>query len=113
MANGGYSVVEYRDARSRSPFRQWLARLRDSKGVEIIAARLDAVRSGNAERKLKPLGGGLRELRIHYGPGYRLYFGQEGRRLYLLLCGGDKSSQPRDIERARAYWQNHKRRQGK
>ena len=112
MADEGYSVVEYVDERGRNPFRQWLASLRDPQGVKSIDARLRRLKRGN-DGGLASIGGGLSELRIHQGPGYRLYFSQEGRRLYLLLCGGDKSSQSRDIEKARAYWQDHTRRQGK
>ncbi len=58
----------------------------------------------------EPIGEGLSELRIHYGPGYRVYYGKEEQNAYLLLCGGDKSTQSKDIRRAKAYWQDHKRR---
>lgn len=58
----------------------------------------------------KPIGEGLSELRIHHGPGYRVYYGKQGKRIYLLLCGGDKSTQMKDIKRAKAYWEDHKRR---
>ncbi|MYF56288.1 type II toxin-antitoxin system RelE/ParE family toxin, partial [Candidatus Poribacteria bacterium] len=54
------------------------------------------------------VGGGLFELRIHFGPGYRVYFSEVRDTLILLLCGGDKSSQQRDIERAKTYWQDYK-----
>ena len=59
---------------------------------------------------VEPVGEGLSELRIHYGPGYRIYFGKDGNQVYLLLCGGDKSTQSKDIKKAKAYWQDHKRR---
>ena len=58
----------------------------------------------------RPIGDGLSELRIHFGPGYRVYFGKEGKRIILLLCGGDKSSQAKDIKQAKKYWDDHKRR---
>jgi len=58
----------------------------------------------------EPIGDGLSELRIHYGPGYRVYYGKEGQQVYLLLCGGDKSSQKKDIKIAKAYLKDHKRR---
>ena len=59
---------------------------------------------------VEPIGDGLSELRLHYGPGYRVYYGKEGRHVYLLLCGGDKSTQSKDIKNAKAYWKDHKRR---
>lgn len=58
----------------------------------------------------EPVGDGVSELRIHYGPGYRVYYAKEGKTIYLLLCGGDKSTQSKDIKRAREYWLEHKRR---
>ena len=81
-------------------FSKWLAGLRDTKGTARILARLDSVRLGNLSDS-KSLGGGLHEMRIHAGPGYRLYFASRGEIVIILLCGGDKSSQQRDIARAR------------
>jgi putative addiction module killer protein len=77
-----------------------LAGLADKKAKARILARLDAVRLGTLG-DWKLIGGGLRELRIHTGPGYRIYFGQRQNVVILLLCGGSKSTQARDIERAR------------
>jgi putative addiction module killer protein len=57
---------------------------------------------------VEPVGDGLSELRIHYGPGYRVYYGKEGNKVYLLLCGGDKSTQSKDIKKAKEYWKDHK-----
>lgn len=62
-------------------------------------ARIDRLAAGNPG-DIKPVGGGISELRIDHGPGYRVYYRQDGQRLILLLCGGDKSTQQRDIERA-------------
>ena len=56
----------------------------------------------------KPIGEGVHELRVHYGPGYRIYFARQGRAVLVLLCAGDKRTQPRDIERAKRYWRAHK-----
>jgi putative addiction module killer protein len=58
----------------------------------------------------EPIGDGLSELRIHYGAGYRVYYGQDGKTIYLLLCGGDKSTKAKDIKKAKANWQDHQRR---
>ena len=81
-------------------FANWLSGLRDAKGKARIVARVESARLGNLGDS-KNLGGGIREMRIHIGPGYRLYFAQTGKIVLLLLCGGDKSTQKRDIERAR------------
>jgi putative addiction module killer protein len=81
-------------------FEKWLAGLEDRKAKARILARLDAVRLGNLGDS-KAIGGSLRELRVHVGPGYRLYFTQRQSVVILLLCGGSKSTQARDIERAK------------
>jgi putative addiction module killer protein len=82
-------------------FDRWLMGLRDRRAVARIAARLDRLASGNSG-DAEPVGEGVSELRIHYGPGYRVYFLQRGPVLIVLLCGGDKSSQERDITQAKA-----------
>ena len=81
-------------------FGKWLAGLRDAKGKARILARLESVRLGNLG-DCRGLGGGLHELRVFAGPGYRVYFAPRGKIVIVLLCGGDKSSQQRDITRAR------------
>lgn len=87
--------------RQTETFRSWLADLRDRRAVARIAARIDRLKLGNPG-DVKSVGGGVSELRIDYGPGYRLYFKRVGQEIVLLLCGGDKSTQDRDIERAKA-----------
>jgi len=82
-------------------FDKWLRRLRDLQAKERILERIRRLRDGNAG-DVKPVGKGVSEMRISYGPGYRLYFTQRGKALILLLCGGDKSSQKADIARAMA-----------
>lgn len=82
-------------------FDRWLMGLRDRRAVARIAARLDLLASGNSG-DAEPVGEGVSKLRIHYGPGYRVYFLQRGPVLIVLLCGGDKSSQERDITQAKA-----------
>jgi|TARA_R110000796_G_C14544578_1_gene433271 putative addiction module killer protein len=81
-------------------FDRWLSELRDRRAVSRIAARLDRLVSGNPG-DAQPVGDGVSELRINYGPGYRVYFIQRGPVLIILLCGGDKSSQDRDIKQAK------------
>ncbi|MGW8157688.1 MAG: type II toxin-antitoxin system RelE/ParE family toxin [Desulfoprunum sp.] len=81
-------------------FARWLGDLKDQKARMRIHARLDRLVLGNYG-DVHPIGEGLSELRIHYGPGYRLYCMQRGMRIVVMLCGGDKSSQERDIEQAK------------
>ena len=73
-----------------------------------IRTRIARVRLGNLGN-CEPVGGGVLELKIDYGPGYRVYFGQVGTKLVILLCGGDKSSQTEDIRRAIEYWEDYKK----
>ncbi|WP_039559626.1 type II toxin-antitoxin system RelE/ParE family toxin [Pseudomonas flexibilis] len=81
-------------------YRAWERRLRDSRARAAIAARIFRLANGLAG-DVSPVGGGVSELRIHYGPGYRIYFQQRGNELVILLCGGDKASQQHDIETAK------------
>jgi len=81
-------------------FAAWLAELRDNKAKARIISRLDSARLGNLG-DCKPVGAGIREMRVHVGPGYRIYFKQQGKLVIFLLCGGSKSGQAKDIERAR------------
>ena len=85
------------------PFADWLDSFRDIKIQTIINKRLDRVSRGNLG-DYRPVGEGVRELRINYGSGYRIYFGQIGSTIVLLLCGGDKSTQKQDILTAIEYW---------
>ena len=82
-------------------FDRWLRSLRDRRAVARINARLRQVSIG-ALGDAKPVGDGVSELRVFYGPGYRLYFIRRGAAIIVLLCGGDKSTQARDIARAKA-----------
>lgn len=89
-------MVEVRQTRV---FSVWLERLKDRNARARIQVRLDRLALGLAG-DVKPVGGGVSELRVDYGPGYRVYFKQQGRELVMLLIGGDKRTQDRDIERA-------------
>src|ERR1051326_5513201 len=80
-------------------FRKWRTRLKDERGRALIASRLDRLAYGHAG-DAKPVGKGISELRIDYGPGYRIYFQRRGDVLVVLLCGGDKSTQAKDIKTA-------------
>ena len=81
-------------------FRKWRMRLKDERARAVIASRLDRLSYGHAG-DAEPVGDGVSELRIHYGPGYRVYFQKRGTALIVLLCGGDKSTQVRDIQTAK------------
>lgn len=103
------TINEYTDAQGNSPYARWLNRLRDARARAKVILQVDKMELGLFGDS-EPIGEGLSELRIHYGPGYRVYYGKESNRVYLLLCGGDKSTQSKDIRNAKAYWQDHKRR---
>lgn len=90
------------------PFSEWLISLRDNKARAKIRVRLDRVSLGNLG-DCHGVGDGVQELRIDYGPGYRVYFGQVGSTIVLLLCGGDKNTQAKDIEQAKHYWNEYRR----
>ena len=81
-------------------FDKWLKALKDVRGRAIILVRIERLAAGNAG-DVKPVGGGLSELRIAYGPGYRIYWKRQGQTLILLLAGGDKSTQVADIAKAK------------
>ena len=81
-------------------FQGWLSGLNDAEARARILARIKRTEMGNLG-DVEPVGGGVSEMRIHYGPGYRVYFSRRGRVLILLLCGGDKSTQAADIKRAK------------
>jgi putative addiction module killer protein len=91
--------------RESEVFRRWFGALGDRRAKSRIAARLESVTLGNLG-DCKSLGAGLHEMRIHTGPGYRLYYGRRWRAVIVLLCAGDKSSQSRDIEQARRLLQS-------
>lgn len=89
------------EIRQTAIFSRWLGGLRDRTARARILVRIDRLALGNPG-DVKPVGGGVSELRIAYGPGYRVYFTRKGEAVVLLLCGGDKGSQKRDIAEALA-----------
>jgi putative addiction module killer protein len=90
------------------PFDEWFDSLRDRKMQAAVDARLTRIRAGNFG-DFKSVGGGVFELRISFGPGLRVYYGLHGRQIVVLLAGGDKSSQSRDIRRAQQLWEQFKK----
>lgn len=99
-------VEIYEDRRGRRPFLTWLYGLKDRSMIDRIRARVARIADGNLGDH-RALGEGLYEMRVFHGPGYRLYFTMQGERLVLLLCGGSKGSQARDVARARSYLRNY------
>ncbi len=104
-----FEIEYYITREGKKPFKAWLESLRDVTARAKIRIRLDRARLGNLG-DYRSVGMGVYEFRVDYGPGYRIYFAIEGKRLLLLLLGGDKSSQQRDITTAREYWQDYKER---
>ena len=88
------------EVRQTEIFSKWLRALRDRRARVRIQARIDRFEAGNSG-DIKPVGGGVFEMRIDYGPGYRVYFVKRGSKLVILLAGGDKGSQAKDIEKAK------------
>ena len=96
------------ELRETTEFASWMAALGDLRARARIAVRVERARQGNFG-DCDPVGEGVLEMRIHYGPGYRVYFARRGNAVYFLLYGGDKSTQSRDILRAKLIWRQVKR----
>ena len=92
------------EVRQTKTFAIWLGRLRDERGRARTVERIRRIERGNPG-DVRPVGGGVSEMRVDFGPGYRVYFVRRGAVVILLLCGGDKSSQAADIKRAKALAQ--------
>jgi putative addiction module killer protein len=101
------TVIIYVNENGNEPYTNWLESLRDLKGQEHIRARVRRLEVG-LYGDCEPVGEGVSELRIFFGAGYRIYFGEDEGNIVVLLCGGDKSSQTRDIKTAKTYWKEYK-----
>jgi putative addiction module killer protein len=95
-------IVTYQESNGRKPYAEWLDGLTDNKAKARIVVRVSRMAAGNFG-DCKPLRDGVQELRIDHGPGYRVYLSRQGAVFVLLLCGGDKGDQTRDINRAIDY----------
>jgi putative addiction module killer protein len=104
-----FEVLEYLTDAGDSPFSLWVDGLNDAQTVARIDARVGRLVEG-LFGDCKPVGDGVWELRIDWGPGYRVYYAQSGKLVLLLLCGGDKRHQKADIKRAMKYWEDWQRR---
>jgi putative addiction module killer protein len=101
-------VREYVDDDGRSPFGVWFASLDGQAAIKVTVA-LERIAQGHTSAS-KPVGEGVSEYKIDFGPGYRIYFGKDGERLVILVGGGTKKRQQRDIANAKAIWKDYKQR---
>lgn len=104
-------IREYLDERSHSPYEAWFNDL-DAQAAAKVTTYLTRISNGNMSN-VKGVGAGVLECKIDFGPGYRVYFGKDGEKLVILLGGGTKKRQQKDIEEAQALWQEYKRRKAK
>jgi putative addiction module killer protein len=100
-------VEAYTNDQGEQPFTEWLNALKDTRGAEKILLRIRRIQLGNLGDH-KFIADGVFELRIQFGPGYRVYFSRIENRIILLLCGGDKRSQDSDIQQALNYWKDYR-----
>ncbi len=100
------SIIVYVDANGKEPFTDWLYGLRDIMGRKRILARIARLEQGNFG-DCEPVGEGVSELRLFFGPSYRVYFGEDENSTVVLLCGGDKGTQNIDIREAKACWKEY------
>ena len=107
-----FEVLTYKDDEGRRPYADWLANLADKHAKARVLVRVGRMVAGNFG-DCKPVADGVWELRIDWGPGYRVYYSQTGKRIVLLLTGGDKRKQKGDIAAAVDYWTDWKRKNAK
>ena len=105
-----YTLKVYETRDGIQPLMDWLRGLRDQKARIAVRVRLDRMHLGNFG-ECEPVGEGVSEMKLHLGPGYRVYFGMIGKTIVLLLCGGAKKSQDKDIRRALEFFRDHKQRE--
>ena len=104
------AIREYHDQSGRVPFRRWFEAL-NAQAVAKVTTALARLELGNFSN-IKGVGSGVYEIRINFGPGYRVYFGKDGEELVILLAGGVKQRQSRDIQLAKQFWHDYNRRKG-
>ena len=104
-----FDIQNYLSPTGEDPYANWLASLADRQARARVLVRIGRMASGNFG-DVKPVGGGVWEARVDWGPGYRVYYAQAGKRLILLLIGGDKRKQQSDIDQAHEYWEDWQQR---
>ncbi|MDP3995087.1 MAG: type II toxin-antitoxin system RelE/ParE family toxin [bacterium] len=104
-----FEVRNYVTPSGNKPFQEWVKSIRDIRARTAIRERVYRLQRGILG-DCKAIGQGIYESRIHFGPGYRLYIGRDAAVIVILLCGGDKRTQKRDIERAKTFWEDYNQR---
>jgi putative addiction module killer protein len=107
MSKKAKELKIYQFSNGKEPFIDWLESIKDRSTRNRIITRLDRLEIGNPGDS-RHLGEGVFELRLHFGSGYRIYYGEDGPVIVILLIGGDKSTQSEDIQKALAYWKSYK-----
>jgi putative addiction module killer protein len=102
-------LEEYQTSGGSVPYLEWLHAVKDGQTRAVIRNRVDRLEEGNPGH-WKSVGHGIYELKIHFGSGFRVYFAEYGPILIILLCGGDKKTQQKDIQNAQKYWSDYRRR---
>jgi putative addiction module killer protein len=105
-----YEVLKYKSTSGKEPFGDWINSIKDTTTSIRIEKRIELIRNGNFG-DYKYLENGIYELRFHFGSGYRVYYAKDGNKIIILLCGGDKSTQTKDIVRAKKYYKDYLQRQ--
>jgi putative addiction module killer protein len=103
-----YEIIEYTNDADQNLFREWFFGL-DARAAAKVTAAVARLENGNTSN-VKSVGGGVYEYKINFGPGYRVYFAYDGKNIIILLAGGSKQRQSKDIETAKACWIDHKAR---
>lgn len=103
------TILHYRRVNGEVPIKSWLDSIDDKVALASVMTRIDRLASGTFG-DWKPVGGGVGELRVHLGPGYRIYFGRSGKKIVILLAGGIKRSQKAGIKTAQEYWKDYEAR---
>ncbi len=109
LQSPGFEIRRFRTAAGTEPFTAWLSRLRDRQAQARILVRLERLELGSFG-DCKFLRNGVSELRVDWGPGFRVYFGRDGRTVVVLLCGDDKRGQDADVRKAVSLWQDYAKR---
>lgn len=101
------NVIIFSDENGYEPYTDWIDNLKDKQHQQRIRARVRRLEQGNFGDH-QPVGDNVSELRFFFGPGFRVYYAEDGDTVVILLCGGDKKSQENDIENSKVYWEEYK-----